>query len=44
MRNAGPPGTVGSVQYSCFVGTFPELHRAWITFDNRLFIWKLDDP
>lgn len=31
------------MQYECQVGVFAEIHRAWISFDNRLFVWKSDD-
>ncbi|RKP01615.1 hypothetical protein CXG81DRAFT_11769, partial [Caulochytrium protostelioides] len=23
----------------CFMGLFPEINRAWVTIDNRLFLW-----
>ncbi|KAI7897767.1 Nup133 N terminal like-domain-containing protein [Cokeromyces recurvatus] len=26
-----------------FIGLFPEINRAWITIDNKLFLWSLTD-
>ncbi|KAJ3416105.1 hypothetical protein HDV05_003074 [Chytridiales sp. JEL 0842] len=30
------------LQCRCFLGLFPELSRAWITIDHRLFLWNYD--
>ncbi|KAJ2400125.1 hypothetical protein GGI23_002232 [Coemansia sp. RSA 2559] len=27
----------------CFMGLFPEIKRAWITVDHRLFLWNYED-
>ncbi|KAI9477672.1 Nup133 N terminal like-domain-containing protein [Coemansia mojavensis] len=27
----------------CFMGLFPEIGRAWITVDHRLFLWNYED-
>ena len=27
-------------EYKCFMGLFPEINRAWITIDNRIFLWN----
>ncbi|KAJ1945809.1 hypothetical protein GGF37_001512, partial [Kickxella alabastrina] len=27
----------------CFMGLFPEIQRAWITVDHRLFLWNYQD-
>ncbi|KAJ2081038.1 hypothetical protein H4R24_002653 [Coemansia sp. RSA 988] len=27
----------------CFMGLFPEIRRAWITVDHRLFLWNYED-
>ncbi|KAJ2772288.1 hypothetical protein IWQ57_001829, partial [Coemansia nantahalensis] len=27
----------------CFMGLFPEIQRAWITVDHRLFLWNYED-
>ncbi|KAJ1927233.1 hypothetical protein IWQ60_003123 [Tieghemiomyces parasiticus] len=27
----------------CFMGLFPEINRAWITIDHRLFLWNYTD-
>ncbi|KAJ2157947.1 hypothetical protein GGF46_004135 [Coemansia sp. RSA 552] len=27
----------------CFMGMFPEIRRAWITVDHRLFLWNYED-
>ncbi|KAI8826369.1 Nup133 N terminal like-domain-containing protein [Chytriomyces cf. hyalinus JEL632] len=32
------------LQCRCFLGLFPELHRAWITIDHQLFLWNYDSP
>jgi hypothetical protein len=26
-----------------FMGLLPEINRAWITIDNRLFLWNYED-
>ena len=31
---------VNSVRYASFMGILPEIHRVWITVDNKLFLWK----
>lgn len=31
------------MQCKCFMGLFPEISRAWITIDNQLFLWNLED-
>ncbi|EFC50324.1 nucleoporin 155 [Naegleria gruberi] len=31
------------LEYKCFMGIFPEIHRAWITIDNKFFIWSYLD-
>ncbi|PVU87536.1 hypothetical protein BB559_005997 [Furculomyces boomerangus] len=28
---------------NCFMGLFPEIRRAWITVDHRLFIWNYEE-
>jgi nuclear pore complex protein Nup155 len=28
------------LEYKCFMGLFPEIHRAWVTIDNKFFIWS----
>lgn len=28
-----------NVQYRSFMGLFPEIRRAWLTVDNKLFLW-----
>ncbi|KAI9352014.1 Non-repetitive/WGA-negative nucleoporin C-terminal-domain-containing protein [Obelidium mucronatum] len=32
------------LQCRCFLGLFPEIHRAWITIDHQLFLWNYDSP
>ncbi|ORY42767.1 nucleoporin-domain-containing protein [Rhizoclosmatium globosum] len=32
------------LQCRCFLGLFPEIHRAWITIDHQLFLWNFDSP
>ncbi|KAJ3126506.1 hypothetical protein HK100_010209 [Physocladia obscura] len=32
------------LQCRCFLGLFPEVHRAWITIDHQLFLWNYDSP
>jgi len=32
-----------SLQCKCFMGLFPEINRAWITIDHRLFLWNFED-
>jgi nuclear pore complex protein Nup155 len=27
------------IEYKCFMGLFPEINRAWITIDKKLYIW-----
>ncbi|RKP33789.1 Nup133 N terminal like-domain-containing protein, partial [Dimargaris cristalligena] len=27
----------------CFMGLFPEIQRAWLTIDHRLFLWNYED-
>ena len=27
----------------CYMGLFPEIERAWITVDHRLFLWDYQD-
>ncbi|KAJ2867706.1 hypothetical protein FB639_004919, partial [Coemansia asiatica] len=27
----------------CFMGLFPEIKRAWITVDHRLFLWNYEE-
>ncbi|KAK9723027.1 hypothetical protein K7432_002235 [Basidiobolus ranarum] len=31
------------LQCRCFMGFFPEINRAWITVDHRLFLWNYQD-
>lgn len=31
------------LEYKCFMGLFPEIHRAWVTIDNKFFIWSYLD-
>nr|CAG4708404.1 unnamed protein product [Naegleria fowleri] len=31
------------LEYKCYMGIFPEIHRAWITIDNKFFIWSYLD-
>jgi len=31
------------LEYKCFMGLFPEIGRAWLTIDNRLFLWNYED-
>ncbi|TIB67852.1 nucleoporin-domain-containing protein [Wallemia mellicola] len=31
------------VQCRCFMGLFPEIDRAWITIDNKLYLWDYVD-
>jgi nuclear pore complex protein Nup155 len=28
------------LEYKCFMGVFPEINRAWVTIDNKFFIWS----
>ena len=28
---------------SCFMGLFPEIRRAWVTVDNKLFLWNYEE-
>ncbi|KAJ3178986.1 hypothetical protein HDU87_003256 [Geranomyces variabilis] len=32
-----------TVQFKVFMGLLPEINRAWITFDSRLYLWNYDD-
>ncbi|KAG2228604.1 hypothetical protein INT48_003834 [Thamnidium elegans] len=32
------------IQCRCFMGLFPEIGRAWLTIDHRLFIWSYTNP
>ena len=32
-----------SVECKSFMGLFPEISRAWITFDNQIFLWNYAD-
>eukprot|EP00743_Colponemidia_sp_Colp-15_P008436 GILK01009170.1.p1 GENE.GILK01009170.1~~GILK01009170.1.p1 ORF type:complete len:1662 (+),score=272.64 GILK01009170.1:89-5074(+) len=32
------------MQYAAFMGLFPEISRAWVTFDNRIYLWNYDEP
>jgi len=29
-----------ALQYTSFMGLFPEIHRAWMTIDNQLYLWN----
>ena len=31
------------LECKCFLGLFPEINRAWLTIDNRLFLWNYDN-
>jgi hypothetical protein len=31
------------LEYKSFMGLFPEIQRAWLTIDNRLFLWNYED-
>jgi nuclear pore complex protein Nup155 len=31
------------LECKCFMGIFPEIHRVWLTIDNRLFLWNYED-
>lgn len=31
------------LQCRCYMGLFPEIERAWITVDHRLFLWDYED-
>ncbi len=31
------------LECKCFMGLFPEIRRAWLTIDNRLFLWSYAD-
>ena len=31
------------LECKCFMGLFPEIHRAWLTIDHRLFLWNYED-
>ncbi|KAG2195840.1 hypothetical protein INT47_012381 [Mucor saturninus] len=35
---------MGGLQFRCFMGLFPEIGRAWLTIDHRLFIWNYTNP
>ncbi|KAI8614737.1 Non-repetitive/WGA-negative nucleoporin C-terminal-domain-containing protein [Chytriomyces sp. MP71] len=32
------------LQCRCFLGLFPQLHRAWISIDHQLFLWNYEAP
>lgn len=32
-----------AMKYASFMGLFPEINRAWITVDNKLFLWNYQD-
>ncbi|KAI8992567.1 Nup133 N terminal like-domain-containing protein [Pilobolus umbonatus] len=41
-----PPSIRGQLDYlevRTFMGLFPEINRAWMSIDNRLFIWNYKD-
>ncbi|KAL9646182.1 hypothetical protein ABK040_008055 [Willaertia magna] len=31
------------LEYKCFMGIFSEIHRAWVTIDNKFFMWSYLD-
>jgi nuclear pore complex protein Nup155 len=31
------------LECKCFMGLFSEINRAWLTIDNRLFLWNYED-
>jgi nuclear pore complex protein Nup155 len=31
------------LEYKCFMGLFPEIHRAWVTIDNKFYVWSYLD-
>jgi len=33
-----------TIECQTFAGLLPAIHRAYVTIDNRLYLWNLDDP
>ena len=33
-----------NVECQSFAGLLPAIHRAYVTIDNRLYLWNIDDP
>ncbi|KAL0487544.1 nucleoporin Nup155 [Acrasis kona] len=31
------------LEYKCYMGLFPEIHRAWVTIDNKFYSWSYLD-
>eukprot|EP00698_Gefionella_okellyi_P004934 TRINITY_DN14557_c0_g1_i1.p1 TRINITY_DN14557_c0_g1~~TRINITY_DN14557_c0_g1_i1.p1 ORF type:complete len:1315 (+),score=335.24 TRINITY_DN14557_c0_g1_i1:93-4037(+) len=31
------------LECKCFMGLFPEINRAWVTIDNKIFLWNYND-
>lgn len=31
------------MQYTCFMGLFTKISRAWLTIDNLIFFWNYED-
>lgn len=35
--------TTSDLEFKCFMGLFTDIHRAWVTIDNKFFIWSYLD-
>jgi len=43
VTNAFSLTNIIDLECKSFMGLLPEINRAWITIDNRLFLWNYED-